>query len=351
MACKAEGLVSQDDGELWHRRLGHLHHGALKILQQVSNGLPKGTLTQSDQYKGCTLGKFVKATFHEKDSRATVILERIHTGMCGPFSVASTAKHMYYVIFVDYFSRKCWIFFMQKKSKTYSKLCEFKELVEKESRKKVKALRSKNGGEYISSEFKDFCSVEGIRREFIAPHNPQQNRVAKRKNRTIVGAARAMLHDQGIPLHLWAEACNTTVYVQNHCPHRILGMSTPKEAYSGKTPDLSHLRILGANIYMHVTKDARKKLEPTVEVGIFVGYTDTPHNYRVYFPDSGKTVVRQDIKFQEEKAMKRSLERELHLYADEELLVPKDELQDVDQPQDEVHGVEETTHAVPTIRG
>ena len=100
-----------------------------------------------------------------------------------------------------------------------------------------------------------------------------------------------------------------------------------------------------------MTKDARKKLELTAEVGIFVGYTDMPHNYRLYFPDSRKTVVRRDIKFQEEKAMKCSLEREPHLHTDEELLVPKDEIQDVDQPQDEVHGVEETTHAVPTIRG
>eukprot|EP00253_Pinus_taeda_P032069 PITA_32069 len=93
-----------------------------------------------------------------------------------------------------------------KKSETYSKFCEFKVLVEKELRKKVKALRSDNGGEYISDEFKDFCNAEGIRRELIAPHNPQQNGVAERKNRTIVGAARAMLHDQGLPLHLWAEA-------------------------------------------------------------------------------------------------------------------------------------------------
>ena len=155
----------------------------------------------------------------------------------------------------------------------------------------------------------------------------------------IVGAAWTMLHDQGLPLHLWAEACSTIVYVQNRCPHRILGMSTPEEGHSGKKPDLSHLRIFGANVYMHVTKDARKNLEPTIEVGIFVGYTDTPHNYRVYLPNSGKTVVRWDIKFQEEKAMKCSLERELHLHVDEELLVPKDELQDVDQPQDEVHGV------------
>eukprot|EP00253_Pinus_taeda_P035680 PITA_35680 len=75
----------------------------------------------------------------------------------------------------------------------------------------------------------------------------------------IVGAARALLHDQGLPLHLWAEACNTTVYVQNRCPHRILGMSTPEETYSGKKPDLSHLRIFGANVYMHVTKDARRR--------------------------------------------------------------------------------------------
>eukprot|EP00253_Pinus_taeda_P004006 PITA_04006 len=60
-----------------------------------------------------------------------------------------------------------------KKSETYSKFCEFKELVEKESGKKVKALRSDNGGEYISGEFKEFCNAEGIRRELIAPHNPQ----------------------------------------------------------------------------------------------------------------------------------------------------------------------------------
>ena len=77
----------------------------------------------------------------------------------------------------------------------------------------MKALRSDNGGEFISGEFKDFCNAEGIRRELIAPHNPQQNGVAEQKNRMIMGAAQAMLHDQGLPLHLWVEACTTAVYV------------------------------------------------------------------------------------------------------------------------------------------
>ena len=68
------------------------------------------------------------------------------------------------MIFVDDFSRKCWILFMQKKDLTLSKFCEFKALVEKDTGKKVKALRSENGGEYISNEFKKFCRKEGIRR-------------------------------------------------------------------------------------------------------------------------------------------------------------------------------------------
>ena len=74
-------------------------------------------------------------------------------------------------------------------------------------------------------------------------------------------------------MHLWAEACNTAVYVQNRYPHIVLGMSTPKEDFTHKKTDVSHLNIFCSSVYVHVTKDARKKLEPTIEVRIFLGYT------------------------------------------------------------------------------
>ena len=83
-------------------------------------------------------------------------------------------------------------------------------------------------------------------------------------------------------MHLRAEACNTAVYVHNGCPHRVLDMSTPEEAFTSKKPDVSHFNIFGLSVYVHVIKDTRKKLEPTIEVGIFVGYNETPHNYRVF---------------------------------------------------------------------
>jgi hypothetical protein len=52
------------------------------------------------------MGKYVKSTFHEKENRASVILKRIHTDVCGLFLVTSTTKHKYSVIFVDDFSCK-----------------------------------------------------------------------------------------------------------------------------------------------------------------------------------------------------------------------------------------------------
>ena len=68
-------------------------------------------------------------------------------------------------------------------------------------------------------------------------------------------------------------------------------MSTPKEAFTGKKPDVSHFNIFGSSIYVHVTKDDRKKLEPIAEVWNFVGYTETPHNYHVYFPNNRRNIV------------------------------------------------------------
>ena len=93
------------------------------------------------------------------------------------------------------------------------------------------------------------------------------------------------------------------VFVKNRSPHRILGMSTPEETFTSKKLDVSHFNIFGSSVYVHVTKDARKKLEPTTEFGIFVGYIDIPHNYPVYFPNNRMTVVRQNINFDEEKSM------------------------------------------------
>jgi transposase InsO family protein len=99
--------------------------------------------------------------------------------------------------------------------------------------KKIRVLRLDNGGEYTSKDFNDFCREAGIKRELTIPYNPQQKGVAERNNQSIVGVAKAMIHDQDFPMFLWAKACNTTMYVQNMSPRKVLEDKTPEEAFFG----------------------------------------------------------------------------------------------------------------------
>jgi hypothetical protein len=294
---------SSDLCEIWHRRMAHLHHGALRVLREMVTGVPDFSSEHHELCKGCTLGKYTKTAFPSSDSRAAGILDLIHSDVCGPMSSASLTGSLYYVVFIDDFSRKSWIFFMKTKGQVFSRFQEFKALVENQTGKKIRVLRSDNGGEYTSKEFMDFCAGEGIRRELTVPYNPQQNGVAERKNRAIVGAARAMLHDQGLPLFLWVEACYTAVYLQNRSPHRVVGSMTPEEAFSGKKPEVGHFRIFGCITYSYVPSEKRTKLEPMAERGIFVGYSETSKAFRIYLPSLRKTVLRRDVRFEEDEPL------------------------------------------------
>ena len=130
-----------------------------------------------------------------------------------PMSSSSLSGYVYYVSFIDDFSRKTWIYFLKSKDEVFSKFKEFKALIENHTKKKIKTFRSNNGGEFTSEEFNELCKELGIKRELTTPYNPQQNGVTERKNRTIMEAARAMLHDQDLPMYLWAEVARIVVYV------------------------------------------------------------------------------------------------------------------------------------------
>ena len=77
-------------------------------------------------------------------------------------------------------------------------------------------------------------------------------------------AVKAMIHDQDLPMHLWAEATKTTVYVQNKSPHKVLENKTPEEIFSGENLEVNLFRIFGYPVFVHVPKEKRKKLEPSI---------------------------------------------------------------------------------------
>jgi transposase InsO family protein len=136
----------------------------------------------------------VKNPFPRSDSRAKGVLDIVHSDVCRPMSTPSLNEYIYYVSFIDGFSHKTWIYFLKSKDEVFGK---FKEsLVENPTERKIKTLRSYNGGEFTSNEFLDFCKEVGIKTQLSTPYNLQQNGVAERKNQAIMEAVKAMIHDQ-----------------------------------------------------------------------------------------------------------------------------------------------------------
>ena len=74
-------------------------------------------------------------------------------------------------------------------------------------------------------------------------------------------AVKAMIHDQDLPMYLWVEAAPTAVYVQNRISHSALGNKTQEEMFSGERPKVSHLKIFGCPVYIHIPKEKRSKLD------------------------------------------------------------------------------------------
>ena len=158
--------------ELWHQRFAHLHYRALPTVSKAVIGIPELQAKHEGVCNGCAQGKNVKSPFPSSDSKAKGILDIIHSDVCGPMSATSLSRYVYYVSFIDDFSRKTWIYFLKGKNEVFSKFKEFKALVENLSEKKIKIFRSDNGGEFTGGEFKSFCKEVGIKRGLYTPYNP-----------------------------------------------------------------------------------------------------------------------------------------------------------------------------------
>lgn len=202
----------------------------LKVRNMVSR-MPEVRVNHDEVCQGCASGKKVKEPFPSSRSKTNGILQLINFDLCEPMPVTSLGGYLYYIIFVRDFSAKTWTFFLKHKDQAFHMSKDFKALVENQTRKKIKVFKSDKGGEFTSNEFTDFCKKAGINKDMTIPYNPEQNGVVERKNKIIMEAAKAMLHEQKLPKFLWGEVVNIALYVQNKTPHQALGDKIPEEAF------------------------------------------------------------------------------------------------------------------------
>jgi hypothetical protein len=243
------------------------------------------------------MGKQPRRSFKpSKSSYAAEPLQLLHTDVLGPVTPASRGGNRYLLTVMDDHSGYSLVMPLKQKSEVAAALQRSIAFLETQTGRRVRAVRSDNGGEYVGAALAAFFQERGIEHQRTAPYTPEQNGAAERLNRTLLERARAMLIDARMEGSWWAEAVVTACYIRNRCPTH--GRSkTPWELLMGSKPDISHMRVFGCAAWVHVPRAQRRKFEPVSKRGVLVGYFSKA--YRVWMPESDRIMVTAAVVFDE----------------------------------------------------
>ncbi|KAD4178102.1 hypothetical protein E3N88_26693 [Mikania micrantha] len=295
---KALNVVKVNDtpAQLWHKRLGHISQHGMKELdkQGVFGNLSNCEIGFCET---CILGKAHKVWFGRNTTKTKGLLDYIHADLWGPSRQITLGGARYFLSIMDDRSRRVWVYLLKCKSEAFVRFVEWKTLVEKQTERKVKKLRTDNGLEFCSADFNGFCKKEGIARHLTVPGTPQQNGLVERMNRTLLDRVRCMLQNSGLPRSFWGEAVTTAAYLINRSPSSALNKMTPIEVWSGKKGSYHHLRVFGSLAYAQVSQG---KLEPRAQKCVFLGYPEGIKGYRLWRLENSKAIVSRDVTFNED---------------------------------------------------
>nr|GEX95436.1 hypothetical protein [Tanacetum cinerariifolium] len=221
-----------DESELWHRRLGHFNFKTMNRLvrHNLVKGLPSKCFDNDHTCVTCLKGKQHKASCKTKlVYSVTKPLHTLHMDLFGPTSDETSGILRNFITEIE----------------------NLKDL-------KVKIIRCDNGSEFRNKEMNDFCSRKRIKREFSNARTPQQNRVAERRNRTLIEAARTMV-------------------LVNKSQNKI-----PYELFNGRTPAIGFLKPFWCHVMILNTLDHLGKFDAKGDEGYFIGYSMSSKVFRVF---------------------------------------------------------------------
>ncbi|GJR53605.1 retrotransposon protein, putative, ty1-copia subclass [Tanacetum coccineum] len=220
-----------------------------------------------------------RKSFPHRLERATDLLGIIHTDVCGALRHVSRQGASYFITFMDDYSRYGYVYLLKHKHEVFKTFKVFKNEVENQLGKTIKALRSDRGGEYISQEFKDYLIAYGIVQQLTPPYTPQHNGVSEKRNQS----AKRIL---------------------NMVPTKKAD-KTPYELWYEKVPNLSYLKVWGCEAL--VKRDTPNKLQQRSTKCIFIGYPKETMGYYFYFPPKDKIVVARYAKFFEKNLINQEV--------------------------------------------
>ena len=286
-------IVEYDSLFLWHLRLSHIGFSTMKRV--VKCGMIACNIKNYGKCETCVKAKMIKKPFPSVE-RSSNLLDLIHSDLCELNGVLTRGGKMYFLTFIDDFSRYTYVFLLKHKDETFDAFKLYKLEVENQLNKKIKVLRSDRGGEYFSNEFNTFCEENGIIHECTAPYTPQHNGVAERKNRTYLEMINSMLVFSKLNFNLWGEALLTACHILNRIPMKKNEIS-PYELWKGRKPNIGYFKVWGCLAYCKKNEPNRTKLGSRAIKCAFVGYANNSKAYRLLDLESNIVIESREVEF------------------------------------------------------
>ena len=292
---------------LWHCRLGHISEKRLHKLK-TEGFLPSIDFESFDTCESCLKGKMTKHPFSGRNERVDELLGLVHSDVCGPMPIVTKDNSSYFVTFTDDFSRLGYVYLMKNKSDVYEKFVEYKNVVENQTGRKIKIIRSDRGGEYVGQNFQQYLKDNGIISQVTPPYTPQHNGVSERRNRTLLDMVRSMMSKAELPLSYWGYALETAAHMLNLIPTKSVP-KTPYEIWHGKKPHFNYLKIWGCPAY--VKNVSPNKLEARSTLCKFIGYPKNSRGYVFYNTEEQKVIVSTHGVFLEKEFLSKEINSEI----------------------------------------
>nr|GEU42067.1 retrovirus-related Pol polyprotein from transposon TNT 1-94 [Tanacetum cinerariifolium] len=275
--------ASESVNWLWHKRLSHLNFKNINKLAKQNKviGLPSLVYSKDKPCKACEKGKHHRASFKTKQNFSIrESLHLLHMDLFGPVSPMSINHEKYALFIIDEYSRYTWVYFLRKKSQAPEMIMSFVMMVENQNDVKVKQTRTDNRTEFRNHKLESFCDEKGISQNFSHPYTPEQNGVAKRKNKTLIEAARTMLNRSVLSKHFWTEAAKIACYTQNKSIIVKRHDKTPHEIFRERILDISYFYVFGCPVFIHNHKDYLGKFDAKADDRYFLGYSSVSKAFK-----------------------------------------------------------------------
>jgi hypothetical protein len=191
-----------------------------------------------------------------------------------------------------------WVVVLSSKGETADAIRRAQATAEAECGRKLRVLRTDNGGEFLTTEFTSYCVDEGVKCHYSTPYSPQQNGVIEQRNQIVVGMARALLKQRGMSAVFWGEAVVTAAYILNCSPTKALNGRMPYETWHGRKSAVSHLWVFSdltfGKEFGHIDK-----LDDRSTPRVFISYAKGSNAYHIFDPLTQRVHTTRDIVFDE----------------------------------------------------